>query len=110
MVASSNVTVTLCTGSSALLASPSIKAPPSNVISRVIVLLLLFTRDCAKILVSRAGTVSRVHVSSQSGGWRMDDSAGPQPKLGEREMERERVGGREGSGRVEGRKDCAHSK
>lgn len=28
MVASSNVTVTLCTGSSALLASPSIKAPP----------------------------------------------------------------------------------
>lgn len=72
--------------------------PPPNVIS--LLLLLLSTRDCAKSLVSRAGTVSRVHVSSQSGGWRTDGSAaGPQPRqAGRQEEKRGREGQRGGRG------------
>lgn len=69
--------------------------PPSKRDQPFIVLLLLSARDCAKSLVSRAGTVSRVHVSSQSGGWRTDGSAaGPQPRQAGRQEKRE--GGREG--------------
>lgn len=37
--------------------------------------------------------MSRVHVSSRSGGWRIDGSAGPQPERG----------GWEGGGGLEGR-------
>lgn len=75
--------------------SHSNKAPlPSKRDQPFIVLLLLSTRDCAKSLVSRAGTVSRVHVSSQSGGWRTDGSAaGPQPRQAGRQEKRE--GGRD---------------
>lgn len=70
--------------------SHSNKAPlPSKRDQPFIVLLLLSTRDCAKSLVSRAGTVSRVHVSSQSGGWRTDGSAaGPQPRQAGRQEEK----------------------
>ncbi len=45
--------------------------------------------------------MSRVHVSSRSGGWRIDGSAGPQPKWGGREggtsrrIEKKGGGGRE---------------
>lgn len=41
--------------------------------------------------------MSRVHVSSRSGGWRIDGFAGPQPNWGGREGARE--GWREGGGR-----------
>lgn len=66
-------------------------------------LLLLSTRDCAKSLVSQAGTVSRVHVSSWSGDWRIDGSAGPEPE-GREEGRRIREKGR-GERRRERRKD-----
>ena len=65
----------------------------------LLLLLLLSTRDCAKSLVSRAGTVSRVHVSSRSGGWRRDGFAGPQPKQQGKEGG---VRGSEEAGRVDG--------
>lgn len=35
--------------------------------------------------------MSRVHVSSRSGGWRIDGSACPQPERGGREEEEEEV-------------------
>lgn len=71
-----------------------------NVIS--LLLLLLSTRDCAKSLVSQAGTVSRVHVSSQSGGWRTDGSAaGPQPRQAGRQEEKR------GRDRGEGEAGCS---
>ena len=69
----------------------------------VIVLLLLSTRDCAKSLVSRAGTVSRVHVSSRSGGWVCRPAAKTGRERGEEvgeEEERE-----EGTGREEGEEE-----
>lgn len=47
--------------------------------------LLLSARDCAKSLVRQAGTVSRVHVSSWSGGLQIDESACPEPNWGGRE-------------------------
>lgn len=69
-----------------------------SALALVIVLLLLSTRDCAKSLVSRAGTVSTVHVSSRSGGWWIDGSAGLEPMWGGRRRRKE--GGRgEGAGR-----------
>lgn len=74
--------------------------PPQRDQPFIVLLLLLSTRDCAKSLVSQAGTVSRVHVSSQSGGWRTDGSAaGPQPRQAGRRERRE--GGTEGRERLD---------
>lgn len=84
--------------------SQSKKPPPPLLLPNVIslLLLLLSTRDCAKSLVSRAGTVSRVHVSSQSGGWRTDGSAaGPQPRQAGRQEEKR------GRDRGEGEAGCS---
>ncbi len=113
-VVSSNVTVTLCTFSCGSVECKEVAVPCSpppvvtalkpslfqtwSALALVIVLLLLSTRDCAKSLVSQAGTVSRVHVSSRSGGWRIDGSAGPQPKRGGRRWEGRRLEKKGGGG------------
>lgn len=73
---------------------PSLLPPPTCVVTAlktsqfqtwsalllVIVLLLLSKQDCAKSLVSKAVTVSRVHVSRWSGGWWIDGFAGLEAK------------------------------
>lgn len=58
--------------------------------------------------MSRAGTVSRVHVSWRSGGWRINGPACSEPKRTGRE---ERGGGEEDEDEGRGRrKDCGEVK